>query len=323
MGRGIFRLFPTPGVSPLVNESKKSHIVSNVARVRDATKKISEGPSGWYLRAGGGGWVAEPIMLIASGGRDVKPGTEVYLDLRELLGQGGYGKVYKGKLLGKTVAIKLQITKDPLSEARVMLNLEHPNVIRLLAYGETGAREFLVFPLCECSLTDLIGKMCADIITTKKVVKGLLSGLHYLQDIMNILHGDIKPGNILVSSEEGVKFADFGTAQVLDPNAPAKVTAGTVNYMSPERMARREYRFPSDVWATGVVISEVVLGYTPAISRSTIRRMQDQMLSLLPKLARICDLSETLLEILTGLLEPTEKKRMSVQKALELAAKLE
>lgn len=91
----------------------------------------------------------------------------------------------------------------------------------------------------------------------------VLKGLRYLHEKMRVMHRDIKPSNILVNSKGQVKLCDFGvSAQLI--NSIANSFVGTRSYMAPERlMGSHEYTIKSDVWALGVSLIEIAVGFYP------------------------------------------------------------
>eukprot|EP00286_Rhodomonas_abbreviata_P005660 CAMPEP_0181317590 /NCGR_PEP_ID=MMETSP1101-20121128/16552_1 /TAXON_ID=46948 /ORGANISM="Rhodomonas abbreviata, Strain Caron Lab Isolate" /LENGTH=314 /DNA_ID=CAMNT_0023424999 /DNA_START=564 /DNA_END=1505 /DNA_ORIENTATION=- len=117
----------------------------------------------------------------------------------------------------------------------------------------------------EGSLDVVLRKCCApDEECVSVMMRQLLQGLHFLHKERHNLHRDLKPGNVLLSSNGIVKVADFGISREMDNTmAYAATFTGTAIYMSPERMQGKPYSFPSDVWAVGLIATECVLGRYP------------------------------------------------------------
>ena len=97
------------------------------------------------------------------------------------------------------------------------------------------------------------------------VAENILSALQFLHDEMHVVHRDVKPGNILLSSLNGkAKLGDLGIAtSPSGANFTTKEWVGTVTYMSPERLRGDEYTFSSDIWALGLVLVEAAIGRYP------------------------------------------------------------
>jgi len=97
-----------------------------------------------------------------------------------------------------------------------------------------------------------------------RIVHQLLHALIYVHKVMNQIHRDIKPDNVLLSSNGSVKLSDFGISKSIDNNdAMARTQVGTIAYMSPERLQNLEYSYASDIWSLGVMIWEMTTGKYP------------------------------------------------------------
>jgi serine/threonine-protein kinase len=101
--------------------------------------------------------------------------------------------------------------------------------------------------------------------------KQILRGLQYAHS-HNIIHGDIKPSNIMVSSKNEVKISDFGIANIFGAhgNSKAEIPFGTPRYSSPEQILGQEIDFRSDLYSAGITFYEMVTGGVPFDSRQDI-----------------------------------------------------
>lgn len=89
----------------------------------------------------------------------------------------------------------------------------------------------------------------------------MAQGLDYLHSVQRVLHRDLKPANLLMDEEGNVKISDFGiSAHLGDVSAFAETFVGTTRYMAPERLSGATYSYPSDVWALGLILLELVTG---------------------------------------------------------------
>ena len=207
----------------------------------------------------------------------LNPGDRVaHYEIVAMAGAGGMGVVYKARdlKLERTVALKflpLEVdssTKEKeqfLKEARTASSLDHPNIGVIHGVEETAdGRSFIVMAFYE-------GESLA-----QKIRKGL--SLHEAVDIAiqmtrgleaaharNVVHRDVKPGNVLVTPDGLVKIVDFGLARVLTAVSMTQTggASGTVGYMSPEQSLGKSNDLRTDIWAVGVVLAEMLTGLNP------------------------------------------------------------
>lgn len=200
-----------------------------------------------------------------------------------LLGQGGMGEVRLGhdERLGRPVAIKLlhpSMAADEGArrrfedEARAAAQLVHPNAVSVFDTGEHDGTAYIVM---EC----LPGRTLADEIAEGPIsaprvravalqVLGALDAAHRA----GVIHRDVKPGNILLTSDGTAKVGDFGiakTAEGLDHTATGMIV-GTPSYLAPERITGSPATARSDLYAVGVVLYEALAGAKPFGDRSPL-----------------------------------------------------
>ena len=165
-----------------------------------------------------------------------------------------------------------------LAEARIVSALSHPNIVPLYDAGEDADVPYLVFERVEGStLADLIrqrGKL--EIGHAVGIAIALAQAVAYAHQ-HNVLHRDIKPGNVIITHEGVPRLMDFGIASsaAID-DADSNAMVGTPAYMAPEYILQRTYLPASDVFALGVVLYEMLTGEPPvrgADSRDTVRRI--------------------------------------------------
>lgn len=171
--------------------------------------------------------------------------------LKEVLGNGNFGTVYRGKDLNTNEirAIKMILAKNVLKpqekkalsrEIQIMRNLDHENIVKLYDYLETMNHHYLVLEYC--SGGDLSQKRGSGEEYTVILLRQLVSALKVLQ-ANNIIHRDLKPANILLSDrspDAKIKLADFGLARQISENSLAKSKLGTPYYMAPEVINLRD-----------------------------------------------------------------------------------
>jgi len=205
----------------------------------------------------------------------------------ELLGRGGVADVHLGldARLGRKVAIKLlkpSLANDPAfrtrfrQEAQAAARMAHPTIVRVYDAGEEIARDssgrelqvpFIVMEHVEGQLLkDLVaqGPMPAE--QAVHIVDGILTALEYSHRA-GVVHRDIKPGNVMVTSTGQVKVMDFGIARAISDSsatiAQTSAILGTAQYFSPEQARGEAVDARTDLYSTGVVLYELLTGKPP------------------------------------------------------------
>ncbi|AES81778.1 putative protein kinase RLK-Pelle-RLCK-VIIa-1 family [Medicago truncatula] len=196
-----------------------------------------------------------------------------------LLGEGGFGRVYKGHLesINQVVAIKqldrngLQGNREFLVEVLMLSLLHHPNLVNLIGYCADGDQRLLVYeymPLgcLEDHLHDISpAKKRLDWNTRMKIAAGAAKGLEYLHDKANppVIYRDLKCSNILLGEGYHPKLSDFGLAKLGPVGENTHVSTrvmGTYGYCAPEYAMTGQLTLKSDVYSFGVVLLEIITG---------------------------------------------------------------
>ncbi|MGX1694561.1 Stk1 family PASTA domain-containing Ser/Thr kinase [Microbacterium keratanolyticum] len=204
----------------------------------------------------------------------------------ELIGQGGMARVYRGTdlTLGRTVAIKIlnpDLARDTAFRTRFRLEAQaasrmaHPSIVRVFDAGEesetdaqgTHAVPYIVMELVDGEqLKDVIARGPVDVATTVKYVDGILEALEYSHRA-GVVHRDIKPGNVMITTGDKVKVMDFGIARAVSDSSStvAETTQiiGTAAYFSPEQAKGEQVDARADLYSTGVVLYELLTGRQP------------------------------------------------------------
>ncbi|KAJ4872016.1 Protein kinase superfamily protein [Raphanus sativus] len=196
-----------------------------------------------------------------------------------LLGEGGFGRVYKGRLesTGQIVAVKqldrngLQGNREFLVEVLMLSLLHHTNLVNLIGYCADGDQRLLVYEYMalgslEDHLHDLPpDKEPLDWNTRMTIAAGAAKGLEYLHDKANppVIYRDLKSSNILLGDGYHPKLSDFGLAKlgpVGDKTHVSTRVMGTYGYCAPEYAMTGQLTLKSDVYSFGVVFLELITG---------------------------------------------------------------
>src|SRR5262245_32316840 len=178
-----------------------------------------------------------------------------HLEILEFVGKGGMGAVYRARqpALDRLVAVKVlppEVARDPAfaerfsREARSLARFNHPNIVTVYDFGETGGLYYIVMEfVAGKSLRQVMRAGALSRARVLRIVAQVCDALQYAHD-GGVVHRDVKPENILLDARGQVKIADFGLAK-LAGLAPAHLSLtgsrevmGTVYYMAPEQLLR-------------------------------------------------------------------------------------
>jgi serine/threonine-protein kinase len=193
------------------------------------------------------------------------------------VGEGQFGKVYTAihRQTGELVALKELnprqfSTKKLLREMRILLSLEHPNIVRCLGVQHHLQERYLVTEYCEGgTLRDLLETSTEISVEQKlKIITDILDGLNQAHQ-EGIIHRDLKPENILLCvTPQGwnAKISDFGVAKIeledQNVNVSTMGDTGSPAYMAPEQFYGK-YSYSSDLYAMGIILYELLIGCRP------------------------------------------------------------
>ncbi|XP_022159467.1 serine/threonine-protein kinase TIO isoform X2 [Momordica charantia] len=197
----------------------------------------------------------------------------------ELVGEGSFGKVYKGrrKYTGQTVAMKF-IMKHGKSEKdiqnlrqeiEILRKLKHENIIEMLDSFESPQEFCVVTEFAQGELFEILeDDKCLPEEQVQAIAKQLVRALHYLHS-NRIIHRDMKPQNILIGAGSVVKLCDFGFARAMSTNTVVlRSIKGTPLYMAPELVREQPYNHTADLWSLGVILYELFVGQPPFYTNS-------------------------------------------------------
>ena len=201
----------------------------------------------------------------------------------DYLGKGGVSEVYSAQdqQLGRIVALKFLLpgtigvcsTERVMSEAKALSSLNHPNIVTVYEVIESASGLAIVMELVEGgALRSLCGTSLGEdqVIRIGQQIAQALAAAH----AHGIVHRDLKPENILVRPDGYVKVVDFGLARQMAADGSTStfgVTAGTLQYMSPEQVQGTSVSPASDIFSIGIVLYELAAGHHPFNAESSIQ----------------------------------------------------
>jgi eukaryotic-like serine/threonine-protein kinase len=199
-------------------------------------------------------------------------------EIQSVLGKGGMGTVYKARdrELDELVAIKTlrhqALWADPFvlgrfkQETRLARRITHANVLRTHDLGEWNGLKFLSMEFVEGQTLEQVLDFKGILPTpvALRIAKQVCAGLAAAHEV-GVIHGDIKPQNIIVEPAGGLKIMDFGSAHLTDERGMTftGTVIGTLGYMSPEQARGLPLNFRSDIYSTGIVLYEMFTGSLP------------------------------------------------------------
>ena len=196
----------------------------------------------------------------------------------ELLGEGGMAFVFKAKdeQLERNVAIK---TLKPMyisdsnfvsrfkREAQTAANLNHPNIVQIFDWGVEENEPYFVMEYVEgTTLSSVLAKNKRVNISDALYIGSQVSAALHEAHENNLVHRDIKPGNIMITPGGKIKVTDFGIVSIQDEDSDITKSGtilGTANYISPEQAQGLPVSKQSDLYSLGVVLYELISGKTP------------------------------------------------------------
>jgi serine/threonine protein kinase len=197
-------------------------------------------------------------------------------ELRSIIASGGYGTVYRAfdTILERLVAVKLvkkekmqdaEAMEGFLREARACAKLNHTNIIHIYSFDEYDGQAYLVMELADHGSLD--GRIEKQTRVSELHVLDIGIAMCSALDLAlkhNLLHRDIKPGNILFDTDNVPKLVDFGLARSVEAEPESSsVTDGTPYYVAPEKIKREKETFLSDMYSLGCTLYQALTGHPP------------------------------------------------------------
>jgi serine/threonine-protein kinase len=207
----------------------------------------------------------------------IAPGTKLgQYEVQDFIGQGAMGLVYRAyhPQLERTGAVKVlqAITPDPDTvarfrhEAQAIARLRHPNILDVYDFGEHQGTPFMIVEYVSGgSLANRLDRGPIDQTVALKLLRGIASGLDYAH-LNGVVHRDVKPANVLLTTDDTPVLADFGLAKLMQGSSLKSmtgVTTGTPAYMAPEQVTGSQVGPAADRYALATIAHEMLTGVIP------------------------------------------------------------
>ena len=218
-------------------------------------------------------------------------------EMTRSLGKGTHGQVFEARSLRKgehfrTVALKIAHNSDAptnmtLEQEALYLNqVQHPRIVRLLNSGRYQNKSYLVMERVRglsmrnimVSSVALTRSQCIALVIQICDALAYLHGEDIAKPARPLLHGDLKPSNIMVNDFGEVKLIDFGVAQPLESlHCPRSLAYGTPGYMAPEQITREPLSVRADIYSIGVILYELITRTRRFVQRDVKQLLYDRL----------------------------------------------
>eukprot|EP01129_Flabellula_baltica_P009767 TRINITY_DN404_c0_g1_i2.p1 TRINITY_DN404_c0_g1~~TRINITY_DN404_c0_g1_i2.p1 ORF type:complete len:337 (+),score=87.41 TRINITY_DN404_c0_g1_i2:138-1148(+) len=251
---------------------------------------------------------------------DIKVIGGIYL-LEEVLGEGSYGLVRKGRNVFTQDEVAVKIVQEKAvgtkkermqlyREIEILKVLDHPNIVKFYDVIREDDVSYLVFEYVSGGeLFDYILQGRLDETEARRIMRQMISAIEYCHSLL-IVHRDLKPENILLDQDFNIKISDFGLGNVITPGKYFNTFCGSLLYASPEILQGEKYLGPGiDIWSLGIILHSLVVGCQPW-DASTPMELLEMMASeglMIPN-----DISDECVDLISLMLTIDEGDRISI-----------
>ncbi|KAK5106256.1 Cell cycle serine/threonine-protein kinase cdc5/MSD2 [Lithohypha guttulata] len=199
------------------------------------------------------------------------------------LGKGGFAVCFEGRTQSTGEVFALKVVKAKVEQKKMMekfrtemqihAKMVHPNIVEFYRAFSLEGHTYVVLELCDNgSLTDMVkARSCLSLPEVRRFTIQICGGVKYMHK-RNVIHRDLKMGNIFLDSNMNIKIGDFGLAAVLADDQDRRTTlCGTPNYIAPEILSKsgvRGHDSKVDVWAIGIICYAMLMGTPPFQSKT-------------------------------------------------------
>ena len=207
---------------------------------------------------------------------------EIYLTGKKL-GKGGFAVCFEGRVKATAEVFALKVVKAQIeqkkmlekfrTELQIHAKMRHPNIVEFLKAFTVEDHTYVVLELCHNgNLTDMVkARRCLSLPEVRRFMIQICGGVKYMHK-RNVIHRDLKMGNVFLDSRMNIKIGDFGLAAVVADEQDRRTTlCGTPNYIAPEILSKSSSRGHDnkvDTWAIGVICYAMLMGTPPFQSKT-------------------------------------------------------
>jgi len=247
--------------------------------------------------------------------------------VNRIIGKGGMGTVYEAheptldrKVALKVLSLDASTSKENVDrfkrEAKVLAQIEHPNVVRIYQLGRVGSVIFIAQEFVEGTdfetIVDEGGAL--DLGTALDVIDSVASALSAVHDV-GVIHRDLKPSNVMRRTDNRIKVLDFGIAKPVATTLGPEITRtgmfiGTLGYCSPEQIRGDKLTIRSDIYSLGVMLYYFLTAEVPNKGTRTEEMLQETLSGkVMPIRKRRADLAHPVIHLVERLMHREEKRR--------------
>ncbi|MCU0579932.1 MAG: protein kinase [Desulfobacterota bacterium] len=212
--------------------------------------------------------------------------------ITDIIGQGGYSIVYKGRHLDLDMPVAIKMMKHDMAmdpdfirnfrqEARTVASLNHPHIVQVYDFEERYRTLFIIMEYLEGApldaLLEKLGRL--PVPQVLRYLRQIVEGLGYAHD-KGLVHLDIKPANIFLLPGDRIKILDFGLA--CPPGSEGLCGLGTPHYVSPEQIEGESVDGRADLYSLGIMTFELLTGTRPYVDEDPARLMEAHLTRELP-----------------------------------------
>lgn len=249
--------------------------------------------------------------------------------LKSLLGRGAFAQCFLAEETKSKDSVALKIiklcdlkskkVKEKLeTEIQIHLKLNHPNVVKMYRSFRDENFAYLVLEYCESGSLDVVLKRKKKFSNeeTIKIVKQIVSALKYLHGECDVVHRDLKLGNLFIKAGK-IKVGDFGLAAIIGEGQKKTTVCGTPNYIAPEVLFDKVngHSFEVDIWSCGVILYTLLIG-TPPFQKKEVKEIYKMIQKNIYIYPENCDISSSAMKLIDRILSTDPMERPSLDQIL-------